>query len=71
MTAMGSKCEKCGASVFGQPLQRVNPVGQIGIWWCEPCIARHEPELARNIREDETDVERDLKAICYPRRGRT
>jgi Zn-finger protein len=45
------------------PLQRVNEKGVGGIWWCEPCIEAHEPELARNIKEDETKVEKDLKDI--------
>lgn len=45
------------------PLQRVNEKGVDGIWWCEPCIEKHEPELARNIKEDETQVEKDLKDI--------
>ncbi len=58
----------CGASVFERPLQRVNPKGEAGIWWCEPCIAKEEPELARNIAEDKTQVEKDLEEICYPKR---
>jgi hypothetical protein len=57
------KCEKCGISVMKAPLQRVNEKGVYGIWWCEPCIATNEPELARNIKEDETQVEKDLKDI--------
>jgi protein-arginine kinase activator protein McsA len=57
------KCQKCGISVMKAPLQRVNEKGVGGIWWCEPCIEAHEPELARNIKEDETKVEKDLKDI--------
>lgn len=57
------KCKKCGISVMKAPLQRVNEKGVDGIWWCEPCIEKHEPELARNIKEDETQVEKDLKDI--------
>ena len=57
------KCKKCGISVMKAPLQRVNEKGVDGIWWCEPCIKLHEPELSKNIKEDETQVEKDLKNI--------
>ncbi|HCY83097.1 MAG TPA: hypothetical protein DHV22_16590 [Xanthomarina gelatinilytica] len=57
------KCKKCGISVMKAPLQRVNEKGVDGIWWCEPCIEVHDRELARNIKEDETQVEKDLKDI--------
>lgn len=58
-------CANCGTSVFNRPLQRVNPKGEDGIWWCEPCIEKEEPELARNIKEDKSQVEKDLEKICY------
>ncbi len=62
---MGSKCDKCGVSVMKEPLLRVNPVGIDGIFWCMPCIKANEPELARNIEEDEPQVMKDLKSIFY------
>ena len=48
------------------PLQRVNEKGVNGIWWCEPCIEKHEPELAKNIKQDESKIDKLLKEICYP-----
>lgn len=44
---------------------RVNPKGQLGIFWCEPCVKKHEPELYTNEKEEETDAEKDLKKIFY------
>lgn len=62
-------CAKCNASVMSGILLRVNPVGEIGVWWCEPCIAKHEPELHRNNQEDESQVLRDLKEIFYGKKN--
>lgn len=58
-------CNKCGISVMIRPLERVNEPGEIGIFWCMPCIEKHEPELAANIKEDQTEAEKDLKTILY------
>lgn len=58
-------CPKCGCSVFDHPFMRTNPKGQIGIFWCEPCVKKHEPELYANEKEEETDAEKDLKQIFY------
>jgi len=46
-------------------LVRVNKKGVDGIWWCEPCLQKHEPELYKNEKEDESDVEKVLKEIFY------
>ena len=62
------KCKKCNISVFKRPLQRVNPIGEDGIWWCEPCLEEHEPELYNNTMEDKNDVEKDLIDMFYPRK---
>jgi len=59
------KCAKCGISVFIKPLKRVNSKGEIGIWWCEDCLKKFEPELYKNEMEDESQVIKDLKNICY------
>ena len=61
-------CDYCGISVMKEPLQRVNEFGKEGIWWCEPCIEKEEPELYRNIKEDEDDFDRDIKEIFYGKR---
>ena len=58
-------CDNCGVSVFVKPLHRVNPKGEIGIAWCEDCLKDKEPELARNIEEDETPLEKTLKGWFY------
>ena len=62
---MSMICAHCGASVFSRPLQRTNPKGEDGIWWCMPCIEEVEPELHKNIQEDKSQVEKDLEKICY------
>lgn len=61
------KCAKCGCSVSEHPLMRMNETGIDAIWWCEPCAKKYEPELYRNLKEDESDVEEDLKKIFYPK----
>ncbi len=61
------KCAKCGVSVMNIPLERVNPKGENGIWWCHNCIKKHEPELFKNMKEDETEVEKKLKDWAYPK----
>ena len=65
---MAMNCKLCGVSVHEVPLQRVNEKGVEGIWWCEPCLKNNEPELYNNIMEEETQVEKDLKEICYPKK---
>lgn len=55
------RCEKCGVSVMKTPLHRVNEKGVDGIWWCMSCIEGEEPELSKNIKEEETEIERILK----------
>jgi len=61
-------CKKCNVSVFKEPLQRVNPKGEAGIFWCWNCIRKHEPELYRNLKEEETQLDRDLKGLFYKKR---
>jgi len=58
-------CANCGISVELKPLQRINPIGENGIFWCEPCIEKEEPELYKNIQEDKNDVEKVLEEIFY------
>lgn len=60
------KCPKCNASVFDVPFIRMNEKGVDGIFWCEKCAEKHEPELYANEKEDENQVERDLKKWAYP-----
>jgi hypothetical protein len=38
----------------------VNEKGVPGIWWCWPCLKKHEPELYRNEAEDMTPIMRIL-----------
>lgn len=47
-----------------RPLKRVNEKGVNGVWWCMPCIEKHEPELFRNIKEDESEFIKTLKSAC-------
>jgi len=54
-------CAKCGISVFIKSLYRVNPKGEKGTWWCKDCLQKVEPELYKNIMEDEPRVLKDLK----------
>lgn len=54
------ECAKCKVSVFEKNLKRVNEKGEKGIWWCEDCLRIHEPELYKNIKEDETPAEKDI-----------
>lgn len=52
-----------------RPFMRMDKPGPkaIGIFWCEKCAEKYEPELYKNEKEDESQVEKDLKAICYNR----
>lgn len=58
------KCANCGVSAFDRMLHRVNPIGKNGIFWCMPCIHDKEPELAKNIEEDKTELEKAIEDIC-------
>lgn len=60
-----TNCNNCDISVFKVPLERVNPKGENGIFWCLKCIQKNEPELYKNIKEDETEVEKTLKKVLY------
>jgi len=57
-------CAKCGVSVMGRVFSRVNPIGEKGIWWCEYCLKKFEPELFKNQIEDEPEIVGVLKDIC-------
>jgi len=60
------KCASCGISVFKTPLARVSPKGEIpAVWWCEKCLREKEPELAKNIKEDELPVIEGLVNTFY------
>lgn len=59
------RCAKCFISVLIKPLLRVNPIGEKGIFWCNDCLKKHEPELSDNLREDETPIIKALKQILY------
>lgn len=58
-------CPKCGCSVKQHPFMRVNPKGEKGIFWCEPCVKVNENELYLNEKEAETPIEAELKKIFY------
>ena len=61
-------CEKCGASVFDKTLHRTKPKGQPDAgWMCLDCIKALEPELAKNIKEDDapSGVLKSLEKIMY------
>jgi len=62
---MALKCAKCSVSVFTKPLTRVNPQGEIGIFWCWACLKEHEPELYKNQKRDTTEVEKICIDECY------
>lgn len=58
-------CPKCGSFVQDYPFMRVNEKGIKGIFWCEPCVQKYEPELYKNEIEDGGEVMKDLKNIFY------
>ena len=62
---MSMQCANCGVSVMKKPLTRVNPKGEIGIFWCWDCLKKNEPELYKNEKEDKPKVVNDLENILY------
>lgn len=60
-TIIGKECESCHCS--GVTLERVNDKGAKGIFWCMGCIELHEPELAKNIKNDKTELDQDIDDI--------
>lgn len=54
-----AKCNNCGKFVE-EFLHRVNPKGEKGVWWCESCIRKLEPELWKNIEKEISEVEKEL-----------
>jgi hypothetical protein len=62
------RCIYCLKSIADVPLQRTQPKEQPNAGWaCMPCIEKQEPELANNIKEEQSDIEKDLEEICYPK----
>jgi len=62
-------CPKCKKNTTNtHPFLRVDEPGPRakGIFWCESCVKKHEPELAKNQIEDEGEVEKLLKKWSYP-----
>ena len=59
------KCIKCGVSCFDKMLRRTNAIGAGDAgWMCMPCIEKHEPELARNLKGDKDfEVVKDIENI--------
>lgn len=54
-------CISCNCTHNDRPLFRTKPVGQPdGGWMCMPCLDNLEPELAKNTREDMSQLEKDL-----------
>lgn len=62
---MSNKCNKCECSVFVKPLTRVNEMGIDGIFWCDDCVKKYEPELYKNLKEEEPIILKDLINIMY------
>ena len=66
---MAVGCKKCGVACTSKMLHRTNPTGQSdGGWMCLECIESEEPELYKNIVEDEDfnvfkDIEDALKDL--------
>lgn len=61
-------CQKCKKNtVFTHPFVRIDKPGPKakGIFWCEPCAKECEPELYKNQKEDEGEVEKLLKKWNY------
>lgn len=56
------RCIKCNCSVMDRPLSRTGPFGEDPEWMCMPCIEKHEPELAKNIKEDRL-IDNELASI--------
>lgn len=62
------KCPRCNTNTTDtHPFIRMDKPGPkaVGIFWCEPCAEKSEPELYRNQKEDEGDVEKLLKKWSY------
>lgn len=61
------KCPKCGCTPMERPFVRMDEPGPKaeGIFWCEKCCKEHEPEFYNNAKEDESQVEKDLKKMFY------
>jgi len=62
------RCPICKTSVEFRPMMRMNEIGEEGIWWCEDCVALHEPELYKNQKEDQSEIEKELINIFYGKR---
>lgn len=48
------ECNNCKKEI--DLLHRVNEKGVDGIWWCGKCIKEKEPELYKNIQEEDSIV---------------
>lgn len=64
-------CPKCNKNTIKtHPFIRMDKPGPKakGVFWCEPCAKKYEPELAKNQIEDEGEVVKILKIMSYPKR---
>lgn len=48
-----TKCIKCGCSMNERMLHRTSPIGKSANWMCMPCIEKYEPELAKDLKQDD------------------
>lgn len=64
------KCKKCKVSVMEKPLQRVNKIGVVGIWWCWDCILKHKPVLYKKLKKNQSEVEKLLAEWSYGKKNK-
>lgn len=55
------RCAKCNISGSKAHLERVSPEGETPVLWCMKCIQLHEPELYRNILEENREAQASEK----------
>lgn len=53
---MAVTCIVCNCSVIDKPLHRTQPKGQSPNFMCIDCIKKQEPELAKNILEEDYNL---------------
>lgn len=62
---MIKNCGKCGVSIQVQPLYKVCDKDEPLVFWCEPCIKQHEPELHKNERKEIGDIMDIVNDVFY------
>lgn len=57
------KCDKCGISMMDDPLYRINPKGEDGIFRCESCMKKFGQTVDKDLKKIVDTIYNDNKKV--------